>query len=296
MQPPGTSGGTYVPPEDTFEILTALPLVRFLTQAVQPPSIVYVTNQDNLVLAAASSQAGESITISYRLLLANGQVQMGQTVMAVPSSRTVTVNMQQLAEGFLLSVSLKAAVATTRGQTFARVFLTNPSLGAGQPSYMLMADYVTTAMAPAFPNGRQLAPTEGPGWLSTQTVSNPSAGSDWALALPANVRWRIAGITAQLNTSAVAGNRYALLRIDSGGITIALTPCPVALVASTSYTFTWAVGIQASSDGSNHIAAPVGDAAIRFGLAVVRVVTVGIQSGDQWSAISVGVEEWLDNV
>ena len=151
------------PDTDNFQVYTQRPVVRFLKQGVQPPSQVYVTASDNIQVGCASSQVNEAVTITYRLLRADGELIEGQFIVHPPADRSIKVYSEDLAEGFLLSVSCKAAVATTRGQTFVRVFLTHPELGAGQPSYMLMADYVTTAMAPAHPNGRVLAPSEGPG-------------------------------------------------------------------------------------------------------------------------------------
>ena len=298
LRPPGTSGGTYLPPEDAFAIQSAKPLVRFLTEAVQPPSIVYVNADDDIVVGAASSQAGEIVTFSYRLLKADGDIVLGQFTVSPANDRSVKVYRESLAEGFLLSVSCQAAVATTRGQTFARVFVNTPALGPGRPSYMLMADYVTTAMAPAFPNGRQLAPVEGPGFIRLLNVNNPAAGLDWSLTVPTNARWRVQSVVASFQASIAVASRFPLIElvVASGASFVGL--CPLSVTATKQVQGTWAPGIGIGSDAAIHMTAPLpGDGVLTSqGIGVIQSNTFGIDAADQWSFITVTVEEWLDNV
>src|SRR5579864_5722224 len=99
-------------------------VVSWQLKRLPPPSAVYITVDDVLRAAAASSQANEVVTISYRWIrAADGKLDYGQFTIAPASDRSLKVQDQPLAEGFLLSVSCKAAVATTRGQTFVRLFL-----------------------------------------------------------------------------------------------------------------------------------------------------------------------------
>lgn len=295
---PHASGGQYVAPEDVFQIMSTRPAVRFLTQAVQPPSIVYVNVDDDIVVGAASSLPGEVLTVSYRLLKANGDIVLGQFTVSPASDRSVKVYQESLTEGFLLSVSCKAKQAVTRGQTFARVFLSNPSLGNGTPSYMLMADYVTTAMAPAFPNGRQLSPVEGPGFINHVPLSAAPLGSDFTAIIPTNARWRLISILGTLITSAVVGNRSAGLKVAIGGQTVGIIPAPVAQPASSTFIYTWGVNSGPYGDVTNTWAVPLLSLPIlpQQGTSFVGSFTTGIQAGDDWSGIVLAVEEWLDNV
>jgi len=300
---PFAPGALYTPPNSNAAILTAKPGVRFLSQAVQPPSQVYVALNDVLRIVAASSQANEVLTVNYRLLLPSGTIVAGQSSLQVSSDRAINIHDEPLAEGFLLSVSCKAAAATTRGQTFARIFLTNPALGQGQPSNMLMADYVTTAMAPAHPGGRVLAPTEGPGWVHFGQIPNPTPGSDFIIQVANNARVRALGVGAFFSTSAVVANRVPQLKIGDGiGKTIFQSPTGVQIGANSGNTF---FSASAGFGGACVLPPPFG---IENGLwgfpndclllppAQIYTLTINLQAGDQWNAVDFLIEEWLDNV
>lgn len=296
-----TSGGTILPAGATpdsedFRVYTKAPLVKFLSRGVQPPSQVYVDTSDVLTVGCASSVAGEQVTISYRLLTAGGQLMKGQFTINPAADRSVAVKNEPMAEGFLLSVSCKAKVATTRGQTFVRVFLSDPALGAGFPSYMLMADYVTTAMAPAHPNGRQLAPVEGPGNPRGLRVFSPGGGLQIGFAVPTNARWRVNSAFAQLTTDAVVGNRHVGIQVISAGANVFVGWCPDVQPASTLRTY----------GASTFTATPLTDPAtgmlpLPAGVVLLagnslNTITFGMDAADSWAEMDISVEEWLDNV
>lgn len=298
-QNPFAPGARYVPPQATEKLYSARSLVRFLSQAVQPPSVVYVESTDVLRITAATSQFGEVVTINYRLLLPSGDIVLGQGSVAPNNSRAIAIHDEPMAEGFLLSVSVRAAVAATRGQTFVRVFLTDPDLGAGMPSYQLMADYVTTAMAPGYPNGRVLAPCEGPGNLKVLTLSNVT-GNDFGFVLPGNARWRVTAITALLTTSAAVATRIPRLFYTEDGTGSLRSPISAGVAASTATRFIFAAGAPQFAGDSTDIIGPLPVLLILssfFGaLGSIAFATLSLQAGDVWSNIEIHVEEWLDNV
>lgn len=274
-------------------------VVSWQLQRVLPPSPVYVGIADLLVVAAASSQTNEVVTVNYRLLrAADGVIVPGQFTVAPANTRAVKVQTQQLAEGFLLSVSVKAAVATTRGMTFVRAFLGAGPFGAGQPSYMLMADYVTTAMAPAHPNGRVLAPSEGPGNILVVTTS-PAVGLDWSLTVPTNARWRPISLLGKFTTDATAGTRSAEFAIVNSAANIWL----VGLTGSqgpslnTWFNLSGGVGRNAVTVGTTtYQEDAMPQTMVLLAGTVLNSSSVFIGASDQWGFIALQVEEWLDNV
>lgn len=284
------------PSPDDFVLYTATPDIRFLKQGVQPPSQVYVDVGDDIVVGCASSLAGERVTISYRLLRADGQLVLGQFTVAPAADRSIKVYSESLAEGFLLSVSCKAAAATTRGQTFVRVFLTDPSLGAGQPSYMLMADYVTTAMAPAHPNGRVLAPVEGPGQPRNIAVANPAPGADWQQAVPLNARWKVRSLTATLATSAAVANRLPGLALFTAGNPIYNSYADKVQPASQLCQYGASAITQYLSPSPLVGSMCLPPESVQRAGDLIESGTLNLQAGDQWQGIFIAVEEWLDNV
>lgn len=276
-------------------------VVSWQLKRLPPPSSLYVTVDDALRVAAASSQANEVVTVSYRLLrAADGKIIYGQFTVAPASDRSIAVNEQPMAEGFLLSVSCKAAVATTRGQTFVRLFLNPKTLGAGQPGLMMMADYVTTRMAPGFPNGRALAPSEGPGNPLVLLITQPGAGADWAATVPSNARWKLRCGRAVLATDAVAANRYASLVIQAapGGLAIVyqVSDPGAPIVAGDNKTLSFGAASVPLLAGQPLRVWNIPPGVLMLAGWSVASSTAGLDAGDQWSLVRIEVEEWLDNV
>lgn len=284
------------PTADNFVVESSAPNVGFLKRAVQPPSDVYIESTDVLVVGVATSQTSEVLTVNYRLLRFDGILIHGQFTISPPNNRTVTIHSEPLAEGFLMSMSCRAAVATTRGQTFVRAFLTKLSLGIGQPSYMLMADYVTTAMAPAFPNGRISAPSEGPGFRYSVTGVAPAPGFEWRITVPPNARWRVdTGITPFV-TSAAAGNRAPGLTMSVGGITAFVAWGEENVAATTSVFVSYSKVRNVPITPLVQCWAPLPIDLIMLGGDLFTSFTAGLQALDQYGPPTVAIEEWLDNV
>jgi len=279
-----------------FTLATQKPAVKFLSRGVQPPSQVYVTNQDVLTLFGATRQAGEQIIVTYRLLRADGELITGQFVAPILGDGNVAAQSEPLAEGFLLSLAVRAAVATTRGQTFARLFLQNPSLGTFIPSYMLMADYVTSVMSPAYPNGRVTMPTEGPGWTHAAAVANPLPGSEVHIAVPANVRWRLNTLVVTLSTNATVIGRVVGLDVFSPGGAVYVGGAGHVQNASAGALYTWAAGVPSVFDGVSNVIQSLPNDFMLPETATINTSTFFLQGTDAFTNATVLVEEWLNNV
>lgn len=272
-------------------------VVSWQLKRLPPPSALYVGVDDVLRVTAATSQANEVVTVNYRLLrAADGVPVYGQFIVRPASTRLVAVQDNPLAEGFLMSVSCQAAVATTRGQTFVRLLLNPKALGPGQPAQMLMADYVTTQMASAYPNGRVLAPTEGPGVPIVNFTATIPTGNDWQINVPANTRWRVIAIKANFVASAVVANRFILLRFSGVGQVLFDGPPNQAVTAN------GAVGLSATAlpatpaPLTNVVMCPLPPGLVSLPAFFISSVTQNLDAGDKWSVLAIFAEEWLDNV
>lgn len=294
--PHNVSGAQFVQPSEEFQIQTQKPNVRFLSKGVQPPSQVYVAQNDDIVIGCASSATGEIVTVSYRLLRHDGVLVLGQFQVQPASDRSVKVYQESLAEGFLLSVSAKAKIATTRGVTFVRIFITDPALGGGQPSYMLMADYVTTAMAPAHPNGRVLAPVEGPGAVRAIQGTTPPLGSNWVISCPNNARWKPRGLICTLATSAVVQNRLASIAISTAASVCFVGAADKVTPASMVVTFGCAALTPYVTPTPTSGFLPLPPELVMLANDSINSTMQFFDAGDQWEGIFLTVEEWLDNV
>jgi hypothetical protein len=275
-------------------------VVSWQTKRLAPPSSLYVQVDDVLRVAAASSQTNEVVTVNYRWLRASdATVQYGQFTVAPGANRTISVTDQPMAEGFLLSVSCNAAVATTRGQTFVRLFLNPKALGAGQPGYMLMADYVTTAMAPGHPNGRVVAPSEGPGNVVGVQLGIQPNGVDWTLTVPTNARWRIMSLLVALQTTPGGVNRQLTPTITTNAGTMFDRFISGSQAGGTQFFYNFSelpMEINTASGGQTTVITPIPPGLILPSGSFMKPGTQNLLANDQWFLFNVQVEEWLDNV
>lgn len=274
--------------------------VQFLFKGVQPPSETYIGRDDQLVIQACSLVGAEVVTVNVRILQPGGRIEENQFVLR-PSGTGVTLTTNNaLAEGYLLSVSALCSAAITRGQTFARAFLNRGAFGIGAPGQLLFADYLTTAISTGFPGGRFLSPIEGPGFIASAFVTNPGAGADWFVVVQSNVRWRIRSILATLTTNATVANRQVTVFASQGGTKFFVGPAVQNIPAGTVAQVT-AMGVSpVVAADTTKVMIPLPPDLILTGTAgfvqTLGVLTGNIQAGDQWSAIQVFVEQWLDNV
>jgi|SRR5882724_6224022 len=274
--------------------------VSFEFKNVQPPSILYIDYDDALAISAATSQVSEILTVNVRLLEPDGRLQDMQFKIAPVNTRAVARLVFPLTQGYILSISAAAAVATTRGMTFLRVGIQRGASGPVQPSQMLFADYVTTLATSAYPYGRVLAPTEGPGWINSLIVANPAAGAEWTQAVPVNTRWRIRSAGWQLNASATVATRVPGIKLSSTqGLMWVSDPNMTVVAGGVANIF--AAGIVPFTGGNPAIiTVALPPDLVMTGLPAnvdtIGSSTLALQAGDQYSAIVLFVEEWLDNV
>ena len=275
-------------------------VVSYEFQNIQPPSMLYVNVDDQIIISAGTSQTAEVVTVNVRLLLPTGRIEDMQFQIRPANTRTVLKQSFGLAEGYLLSMSASAAVATTRGQTFVRVSLQRSASGAGNPAYCLMADYVNTQSVPGYPNGRILSPTEGPGYLLMYAPGNPGAGNDFNIPVPTNARWRIQGLNANFITSAAVQNRTPKIVVYSSVGTAWEGGTLAPVVASSNVFFNVGALPPWTAGDPTQLYAPIPpnlflaqNASQAMGL---KSLTGLLQAGDSWGSIGLLVEEWLDNV
>src|SRR6267154_5527200 len=74
-----------------FESAAASPLVKFKFQGVEPPSNLYVTENDSIVGIISNSAVGMTVLVNTRILRRDGVIQYSQDAVVVPSNRARTV-------------------------------------------------------------------------------------------------------------------------------------------------------------------------------------------------------------
>lgn len=300
---------------------TSLPAItRFKWTDVDPPSPLYVLRDDVLLLQAIPGQGvgNDSVTFNYRFLrvpeVQGGQpsdlgkpggprgvvdygiIDTGVDVINTTANGVVVSKTRTLGEGFLLSLSASGSTAPQRGDMFARAVLIRGGGTFANAAQLLFADYVTTFQAAGWPGGRALNSAEGPGALRALVVGAPGAGADWSMTVPLATRRKVTSFTATFTASAAAANRNINVIVDNGAGALVLFQDDV-LVTVTANQVVSVNGCQTN--------VPTGIIATELfvvlppGLTLppqfrVRSSTANIQAGDQWSAITMLVEDLID--
>lgn len=284
-------------PDAGFTSASQALLTTWNIKGVTPPSPVYVTRDDVLVIEVWNSLPGLQITTSYRFLDAlTGQVLVGPFIAFPTAARGLQNFSTTLGEGFLLAVQVgHPNVGPRRGQTFVTVALERGFPNSAFGSTTLIADYLTENVPLGWPGARQASSIEGPGFIRNIIPANPAAGADIVNTVPTNARWRPIAFQYALTTSAAVGNRTSevLLADNLGNAFFQNTQSP-AQAASTAVVYNWSnlTNITAVVLGQTLNALPPG-VFLEPGWQI-NTVTNGILAGDQYSGIRLCVEEWIE--
>lgn len=126
----------------------------------------------------------------------------------------------------------------------------------------------------------------------TVLVSNPAAGADWSVTVPAGEFWHIQSLTATLATSAVVGNRAPRLEISDGVNRIdEIQPSTVqaASIAAQRWGMSPGGATPANSNGAN-VGGWGGPQPFLLSPGyILSTSTVNLDVGDQWSQIALDV-------
>ena len=129
------------------------------------------------------------------------------------------------------------------------------------------------------------------GFLKTVTVSNPAAGADISTAVPAGKVWRLVSIQGKLVTSATVANRTVRWSIDDGANVFYAVDANFTQAASLTETYSAGFGIVSANSNTFAISPFPGVLLLPAGFRI-NTVTTAIQATDQWSAITLLVEEF----
>jgi hypothetical protein len=268
--------------------------VTFNLEDVEPPSVLYVTIDDQLQVTLAGLSTA-AVTLEVRILLANGSITVQEEQITAPNSRTPANRAFRLPEGYILSATLAAMTpGIPRGTLFGMLSLVRSQSPAPTYTYALASGYLGLLSPVWWPGPRIEQPGTGGGVLNTVSVPNPAAGTDWSYTPPAGVRQRVQSIQATLTTSAAVANRTVVIHITQGGNVLYSAADPTPQTASTTVTYTFAPGLPAQGATGNVVVTPLPAGLVINSTFTISVSTIGLQAGDQWSAINISTEDSLD--
>lgn len=291
---------TPVPPSDasatdqsTTPITTALPAAQVNNS--QPS--VYMTAADTVKFVVYNSNPNmASITLTLRVVTPDGQILTeALTIANLTADRTANIATMGQLEGFLVSAVVSGVTApTARGQCYATAGLIRGAAATQLSSFLLFADYVTTALQPQWPTDRAKSAVEGQGFITTYTAPNVGFGAEITIQQPPNTRWRVMSILATLSTGATVQNRIPQVWIQpTGGVVFAVVS-PQTQTANQIVKYIVAPG---------NILAPVPALAVPMPLPIDLYVSnqsfietnqSNLAVTDKWTTMVLQVEEWID--
>lgn len=262
---------------------------------------------DSLVLSGASSQVGEKLTANLRFVQESRIFADQISLDLSAGDRSVKSRNYPFSNQFfqgvctsqiqLTDVSVEAAVATTRGQSFARLNLYRKGSTAQPTKCAVLSDYVTQQVTACLRNSRHFTAIEGQGNLLTYSQGPVLAGSDFIFTVPPNARWHVIAVLGTLVTNAGGLNRYPRLDVTEPGALISQVTSTLNYGGGVRQIISWFQGNgTAVDDGKGSANIPFPEGIVLLGGGIVQSNTLNLTAGDQWTSANIFVEEWLDNV
>ena len=128
------------------------------------------------------------------------------------------------------------------------------------------------------------------GRMASLFSADPAANTEIAVTVPAYATWRVMGATATLVTSAAVANRLVTLIVDDGANELFRVNAAVTQAASLTYSYSFASAVSDTVVPGNVVKLP--QLIIKSGYRI-RTLTTNLQAGDDWSAMRLLVEEWV---
>ena len=298
-------------------------VVSFDFVQVTPPSQLYIQRDDVLVIMGTTQNAPDNVVITARILLpfaqapgqpdappkegiaggpivGPGYIQTLQFILAIPVARQLASIAIPLLEGYLLSLTAWSNTSPSVGNTFVRAQLNRGAVGVlpGNVFALLLSGYVTQLGSLFWPGGQVIKAADGPGFLQTYAVGYPAAGVDFTFTTNQVGRARFAAAIATLTCGAGAANRFVSFQLGPqvGGTVQYQVQDTVAVTANQTVTYSLSPGGQLSRGGGtpSFVTLPAPAPLFDKNAIVISSSTQNIQAADQWSAIRVYTEEWLE--
>jgi hypothetical protein len=295
------SGGQYGVQPEPFKVLSASALVKFLREGVQPPSPIYMGVDDELQATVQTAGGITGLSLTGRWLRASdgALVPFNTPFNLVSASRlNAGIFRMRLGEGFLLSASLGFTIAPIENANiYGTIALSRQPFPSGGFPLLLASGYFGSVKTLSFPNPRMDRPTDGAGRVITIAGATPAAGAEISETVPSGARWRLLAFKATFASSGAAGNRTPSLQRDDGANVFDWSFANIIVAAGQTFPFVWSNNPIPTLLAGNTLINPftISDSIMMPGGFRIRTNTNGILAGDQWSAITYLVQEWIDS-
>lgn len=262
-----------------------------------------VSLNDSIFLNSWNSATGIVLSVQLRFIDANGNPTLLNFSQTPNTNRTLNTSTFQLPAGLLTAVVVTNSGSTARGQTFVQVGLIwGTNISAASPNEVtsiLIQNYVD--IGPAWNATGQssplIDPRDGKGFIKSVSLPAPAAGADYAtVTVPTNARWVLRAFQGKLTTSGVVANRSFAILFKDASSNILGGSVANNQIASLVGDY---VAANGNGNGVNTVAnngwgmMPLSPIPLPSGYQV-SFATNNKDTGDQWAAGFLQVEEWID--
>mgnify|MGYP005851461327 CR=1 FL=1 len=278
------------------ESLTLRPEVSFQTTEIPPPAPFYVSREDIAFIRLFNSSPDIVVGLRLRILLPNGEIKPNHYSFRPTSNRLANDFSIKLPESYLVGASFIVEKGTVRrGQLYCILGFQRGLAAFANLFQVLISAPLTSGGALTWPGSIPVASTEGGGHLRTVVGTDPPPGNQISETVPTNARWRVLAIRFVLATSAVTATRRVQLSFNVGGNIIYSLNSGDTQAASTTITYNWIAGQPIDIPTAlGQIIDPIPPFIFLKGGDMITTFTLNMQSGDNFSAPTTYVEEWLD--
>jgi hypothetical protein len=260
---------------------------------IQPPTNLFIAPEDHLVFQVLSPVAGGDVRCTGVMLLENGRVSAFERAIITTGAVSFDSLIFNPGTGFLLHLAVWVATGATKPgllyvQLGVRHDLTPPVVIDNQ----LIAGYPQDAYSLQWPIGVQSPPRSGHGNARSITVADPAAGAAAISTSPITIMRRVHAGSITLTTSAAAANRQVFVQIDNGTNVLFRGTADNNQVASTALLYSFGnCGYTQPAPNSGVVGIGIPPIALFSGYRIL-ITAVNLQAGDQFSGLSLAVEDW----
>lgn len=279
------------------QVFAATPAVGDGGRIIASPFQFLFTGEDKLQLLVVNSAAGVTVQLATRFLQAGTKTpQSSAPVFSPTADRTVNTFNIDVGAGYLLNCSaIVVAGSPLVGQTYVMVRILRGASGATLMLGAMLGGYITAKQALAYPGSPIESSIAGGGYPRTIVGTQPAVGVNIMETVPAGARWELDSFTADLDTTAAAGNRCVQLAVFSGGNAKVFSPCTTNDAGSHHFFYTWGVGLIIATRGDGRVfTMPWPERLPILAGESIQTQVVSFDAGDTWSAPVYAVREWLE--
>lgn len=264
------------------------------------PSQFLVSGEESLLvrftLTLSAAVGGPTpISLTIREVLVDGSIQVSSYLVPwdqVSSSGQLLI---PLAAGAITNVAARYASGQyPDGVLYCSVYIVRgQNANAFAFTGQLLGGYLTLGKSLAWQGSPVVGWNEAPGLFKPAILGNVALGAELNFQVTIPAVWRLIAFAGTFACSAVVGTRFPAIGVkDAGGNLVYRTPLLTTLAASQSGEFNWALGYGSAMVGvPPRYFGPLTDLGPLPQLFRIVTSTTGIQAGDQWSSITVWVEE-----